>query len=458
MKRSIKWSLVLLSSFLLVGGVSSLRAQDDSDDRQRAVARISLINGEVSVRRGDTADWIAGVINAPLLTGDQVSTGPNSRAELQFDSANVLRIGGNAELHLSQLEYDRYQMELAHGTVTYNVVRSSSVNTEVDTPNLAVRPSKQGIYRISVNDAGETQVTVREGEVEVYGPRGSRWVEAGQSLLARGGTSDAEVQIVAAIPYDDWDRWNADRDRFLASVHSYQYLPPGVYGAEDLDAYGSWDYVAPYGYCWHPTVGLAADWAPYRMGRWVWEDWYGWTWVSYDPWGWAPYHYGRWFWNAGGWWWYPGVVGRPHYWSPALVAFFGFGPGVDIGFAFGNIGWVPLAPFETFHPWWGRAYYGNRTYINQNIQITNVNITNIYRNARVANGISGLRAGDFQGGRFSNIRTIKVSQIREAGVIHGPMPLGPTVQNLRFSDRNVSRVPNVNPNVLFFSHMRPPPV
>jgi hypothetical protein len=450
--------LTLTGAVLLAAGAfTPVRAQD-SGDLQRAVARISLMNGEVSVRRGDSGDWVAGIINAPLLAEDRISTGPNSRAEVQLDAANVLRIGGVAEVRLVQMEYGRYQIELAHGTLTYDVVRPSSANAEVDTPSIAVKPSQKGIYRISVNDAGETEVTVRAGQVEVYSPKGSQWVQPGQSLLARGNASNAEFQMVAALPYDDWDRWNADRDQALARAVSDQYVPQGVYGAEDLDNYGSWSNVAPYGYCWHPAVAMDPGWAPYRAGRWVWEDWYGWTWVSYDPWGWAPYHYGRWFSNSGGWWWYPGVIGRRHYWSPALVAFFGFGPGVGVGFGFGNVGWVPLAPYETFSPWWGRGYYGGRGYINRNINITNVNVTNIYRNARITNGVSGIAAADFQGGRFHNIRSIQGSQIREAGLVRGQMPLGPTAHNLSFSNRSVANVPASRGNMQFFSHQQVSPV
>ena len=123
-------------------------------------------------------------------------------------------------------------------------------------------------------------------------------------MVARGTQADPEFQIVNGPGLDDWDRWNQSRDRALTRSVSTQYVPEGVYGVEDMDTSGTWAQVGDYGYCWRPTV-VDVGWAPYRHGRWVWEDWYGWTWVSYDPWGWAPYHYGRWFNNAGYWWWYP---------------------------------------------------------------------------------------------------------------------------------------------------------
>src|SRR5882757_1296660 len=91
---------VLLS---LAGLPTPARAQDP-DDAQRGVARISLMNGDVSVRRGDSGEWVAGVVNAPLLSDDRIATNPNSRTEIQFDAANIMRLGGNAELRLVQLE------------------------------------------------------------------------------------------------------------------------------------------------------------------------------------------------------------------------------------------------------------------------------------------------------------------------------------------------------------------
>ena len=457
MKRLGNFRFVAFTGAMLAlaGSFTPARAQDP-DDLKRGVARISLINGDVSVRRGDSGEWVAGVINAPLLTDDRVATGPNSRTEVQFDASNLLRLGANGELRLTQLESARYQMELERGVMTYRMLRTSDGNIEIDTPSLSVRPSRQGSFRISVNEAGETEVTARNGDVEVFTPHGSQWVRSGQTLTAHGAPTDAEFQVAAAGGTDDWDRWSDNRDHTITQAVSPRYVGAGVYGTEDMDAAGTWSSVPEYGNVWRPTVG--PDWAPYQSGRWVDEDWYGWTWVSYDPWGWAPYHYGRWFHDGFGWGWYPGLITSRHYWSPALVGFFGFGSGrFGVGFGFGNVGWCALAPFEVFHPWWGRGYAGGG--FNRSMNITNVNISNVYRNARYRNGISAVAAGDFQGGRFNNVMRTSGAQVGAAGVIRGQMPFTAGSANMRFSDRAATVVPRGNATTSrAFTHQQPNPV
>jgi hypothetical protein len=452
------------TAWFATGSFTPVNAQDD-DDAKRGVARISLINGEVSVRRGDSGDWVAAAVNAPVMAQDRLTTGPTSRTEVQFDWANMLRIGANAELQVAQLEYRRYILQLARGTVTFRVLRDSDADVELDTPSVSVRPSRRGVYRVTVRDDGTTEVAVRAGDVEVFTPRGSQRLTAGQSLEARGTQSDPEFQIAGATPIDDWDRWNEARDRALEQTQAYRYVSRDVYGAEDLDPYGTWVYDAPYGYVWRPTV--VAGWAPYRHGRWSWVDWYGWTWVSYDPWGWAPYHYGRWYSGPRGWCWYPGGIGGRHHWSPALVAFFGFGRGVSVGVGFGggwgNVGWVPLAPHERFSPWWGRSYYGgyrNGAYIDRSVNITNVNITNVYRNSRVTNGVTAINSGDFSRGRFNNYVRVDHSNLQQASLSRGMMPAVPGDAHLRYSDRQVRNAGSSSriDNTRFYSRQQVQPV
>ncbi len=214
-----------------------------------------------------------------------------------------------------------------------------------------------------------------------------------------------------------------------------------------------------YGSVWQPTVG--PDWAPYQNGRWVWEDYYGWTWVSADPWGWAPYHYGRWFWGAGGWAWYPGPILANPFWAPAYVGFFGFGGGcgIGVGFGFGGVGWVALAPFEVFHPWWGRGFYGGFRggfFGGHTTIVNNVNVYNSFRNARVTGGAIGVNAAGF--GRGGQITALNRSQLQSAGVVHGVLPVAPDRSSLRFSDRAVSgRFPQARAQS-FASRMQTPRV
>jgi hypothetical protein len=435
--------------FLLLSAVLAMFAAGSTaraNDSERGVARISLINGDVSIERGDSGERTAAGVNAPLVVEDRVLTGPASRAEIQFDYANLVRLGSGAEVRLTELGGTRYQLQVARGTVEFSVLRDSRAQVEISTPAVSVRPTRKGLYRISVFDDGRTQITVRSGEADIYTPRGSEPLRAGSTMQVQGTASDPEFQVVRAIEEDEFDAWNRDRDHYYQNnSRSYQYVSRDIYGAEDLDSYGHWVNVPQYGWAWSPTV--EADWAPYRVGRWSWLDWYGWNWVSYDPWGWAPYHYGRWFYSSPyGWCWTPGGLYERHYWSPALVAFFGFG-GFRAGFGFGysDFCWLPLAPYEPFYPWWGNGYYGgyrNHNVLVNNINIVNnVNITNIYRNARVGNGITGVNANDFAQGRFTNMSRISSSdQLHRASLVKGAVPLAPTTGSLRVSDRQVAPI------------------
>jgi hypothetical protein len=365
-------------------------------DISPGLARISLIQGDVSTQRGDTGDWAAAVLNQPLVGGDRISTGDSSQAELQLDHANILRLGYNAQAKIATVERAQIQVQVGQGLAYYTVFNDSEAEVEIDTPNAAIRPtSKEGIYRIEVNGF-ETQVIVRAGAADISTPQGSNHVEVGQAATVRGTTDEAGNVLGGAPSKDSWDSWNNDRDEAIRNAQSWNQTNRYYVGSEDLDAYGHWVNVPDYGQVWSPTV--AVGWTPYRAGRWVWEPYWGWTWVSYEPWGWAPYHYGRWLLYGSSWMWWPGPVDgdgnyRPE-WAPAYVSFFGFGGhrGVSAGFGFGSVGWLPIGPGDRFYPWYGR--YGSHFNV---VNVTGATkITNINRGI---DGVAPLHSGDL----FSNV-------------------------------------------------------
>ncbi|HEX5226455.1 MAG TPA: DUF6600 domain-containing protein [Bryobacteraceae bacterium] len=403
----------------------------------RAVARLSVTSGDVSMKRGDSGDVVAAAMNAPVMADDHVLTSGSSRAEVELDASNVLRIGPNSDVRFAALDTNSAQIQVGAGTVLFRTLRPSQAQVEVDTPSVAVRPLKPGAYRVTVHEDGTSEITVRSGEAEIDSQNGGEHLQAGQTMDARGDAADPEYQVVQGIARDSFDRWNEERDRYFQASQSYTRVSPAIAGGEDLDQNGQWVTDGQYGQVWQPSVG--PDWAPYQNGRWTWEDYYGWTWVSYDPWGWAPYHYGRWFWGAGGWAWYPGSVAGYPYWAPAYVGFFGYGPGVGVGFGFGGVGWVALAPFETFHPWWGRGFYGGYRggfYGGHTTVVNNFNVYNSYRNARVAGGAVGMRSDGF--GRGGQIAALNRGQLQSAGAVRGVLPVSPERASLRFNDRAVS--------------------
>jgi hypothetical protein len=371
-----------------------------------------LIHGDVSTQRGDSGDWATAALNQPMVSSDKVSTGVNSRAEVQLDHGNILRLGDNTEASIANLTRAQVQIQLAHGLINYSVFKGTEAEVEIDTANVAIRPAQRdGIYRVEVNSEGETQVIVRKGAAEISTPQGSTQVEQGQMVIVRGSGDDTQYKVDSASSRDSWDTWNIERDRTIRDDDSWGNTNRYYVGSEDLDSYGRWVTVPDYGPVWAPAA--APGWAPYRSGRWVWEPGWGWTWVSYEPWGWAPYHYGRWFVYNSSWVWWPGPArGYPAYrpvWAPAYVSFIGFGGGVGVGFGFGSVGWLPVGPCDTFYPWYGR--YGSRY---NTVNITNVTVINNFHNGpgRGFGGIAPLRPG----GAYSNLRMASMNERVRGGI------------------------------------------
>jgi len=470
--KDMKKHLASLAAIFLTLGVMSMSApsraqdqqagaappppdQDYSQQSQQAdqgpapgVARLSVIQGNVSTQRGDNGEWVAATVNTPVAVGDRVSTGPDGRAEIQLDSANVIRLSSNTTVKVANITRENIQVQVGQGLVTYAVVRPGEANAEIDTPNAAVHPDGPGEYRIQVNSDSETEAIVRQGSADITEPQGSTHVNAGQ-LITIQGTDNPQYKTESAPGEDAWDSWNMDRDHRITSAKSWNDTDQYYTGSEDLDNYGTWSEVPDYGPVWIPQQ--TPNWAPYSDGQWVWEPYYGWTWVSYEPWGWAPYHYGRWFVYGGNWAWWPGpVVGYPGYypiWSPAYVSFFGwggggFGFGVGFGFGFGHIGWLPCGPGDWYHPWWGR--WGGRY---QTVGVRGdgfhdgfrpigpggrgfSNVNEAFHNDRVRSGMVSMNSNEFGRSAVHGVGTrMSEASFRQASMVSGRMPISPSRQS-----------------------------
>jgi hypothetical protein len=370
-----------LLGILLLAAVPYLRAQGNiPGDPPNRVARISFIQGNVSLEPNGIDSFSQAEINYPLTGGDRVYVDNSSMGELQT-SGLAVRLGNGADVTLSSLTDNIAQFGLAQGSIRVRTRSLTAFNgqpatVEIDTPNGAILVDQPGDIRVdSYPQDDTTVVTVSSGAAEVTGQNLDQQLGPNQSLRL-AGSNPVYAEQVQLLPPDALDQFDQQRDLRRQRSYAYQYVSPDMIGAADLDDYGDWQPANQdnqgYGAVWYPR-GVPAGWTPYSYGHWAWVAPWGWTWVEAEPWGFAPFHYGRWANFGGRWGWVPGpppsAFGgdmRPIY-SPALVAFVGGPGGVSISIG-AFAAWFPLGPREVYQPW----YHASPAYINR------VNVTNIY--------------------------------------------------------------------------------
>src|SRR5437016_955378 len=131
---------------------------------------------------------------------------------------------------------------------------TSTAGSEAAPPNAAFTLEHPGSYRVEVTGERTAFITRRAGQATVTPANGAAVaITPGEEVVIEG-TASPQVAASAAPPLDEWDQWNDARtDRLLDAV-SARYVTPGMYGVSDLDPYGTWRVVPPYGPVWVPTA------------------------------------------------------------------------------------------------------------------------------------------------------------------------------------------------------------
>jgi hypothetical protein len=422
--RTITVALVLV---LVLGTTVAARAAqaptvpDESITDGRTPPRLSYADGQVSFWRPGAPDWVAAQINTPLAPGDELYTGSPGNLEIQIGSRAFIRAWAGTSLGLVNHDPGFVQIKVTTGYVSLDLrALDAGRVVELDTPSAAFTIDHAGYYRVDVAGERTSFIARRGGRATVTPANGQAAAIAPSEEIVVEGTDAPRIVGYVAPALDDWDRWNYARSDYLIDAVSARYVSPAVYGVSDLDRYGRWRVVSEYGPVWVPTA-VPPGWVPYSTGSWTWDPYYGWTWVDTAPWGWAPFHYGRWAFVDGFWAWAPGpVVVRTAY-APALVAFFGAGPGVAVRVGPPVVGWVALGWGEPVIPWWGAPRFvgvpwwggwgGPRVVNNVVIKgttVVNVQQVTVYRNATVRNALVAVEHQRFGHGPVVSSRVAHV--------------------------------------------------
>jgi hypothetical protein len=421
MKRLFGLLVVVFFAFVAIVPLSSA-----ADEPPAVVGRVYHIEGSLLRYVPEENDWVAAVRDAPFSSGDTLYTGNRGMAELIVPNGTWIRIGDNTQVQFIGLDSDVSEVDMATGLARfYN--KDSDLVIKATSPFGYVLVYPGGVFDFYVGE-NSAEVFAVKGKISfVHAATNARYeVSAGNpSILA----DQSQVTSGDAGVDPTWDGWNRTRESFWASKvkttgRSVQYLPPALRNdAYVFEENGRWEQVNYDGgnrWFWRPTR-VAAGWAPFTNGRWT--EWYGdQTWIPSEPFGYTTHHYGNWIYARNNWYWAPPVatvtVGLPllnigFFWNPGRVSWIHSGS---------NVGWVPLAPRETYysHYRWGGPHV---------VHVTNVNITQINirpRNYAYARHAVVVPQRDFY--TVNNYKTVRVKNINNTTIINN-YQAAPVVNN-----------------------------
>ena len=380
------------------------------------VGRVYQVEGDLLRYVPDENDWVAVVRDAPFGTEDTLYSGDGGRAELAVPNGSWIRVGSSTQLQFIDLETDLTETDVASGIARFYNKGSRTV-IKATCPYGYVLADPGTAFDFYVGD-NSVEVVALQGDVSfVHSATGTRYdVSAGSaSILA----DENQVSSGEGTVDPDWDQWNAERDNFWAEKArerglSAVYLPPNLQNESyALEENGRWERVPYEGsprWFWRPTT-VAFGWSPFTVGRWT--DWYGdQTWIPSEPFGYVTHHYGNWVYISNNWYWAPPVanvqIGLPllnigFYWNPGRVSWIHSGA---------YVGWVPLAPRETYYSY--RNWGGPHEMVVNNINILRVNIN--VRNYAYARHAIVVNQNNFYG--VNNYRNVRVTNINNTTIIN----------------------------------------
>jgi uncharacterized protein DUF6600/FecR-like protein len=284
------------------------------------IVRLSYVDGDVRIDRGDNQGFIKAFSNMPLVEGSRLWTEAEGRAEAEFEDGSTIRLTPNSMLSFKQLQLGKNgerltTVSLDRGEAYFGIKKRSDdqfiVSLNPESQRLQVK--KDSHFRVTADSSG-VKVAEFTGALELIKP--DEHIDVGKNESLTLDAADPQRYFLAhgtaADPLDSWDR---ERDQQEAMTVTNQNLGYNAvyntamysYGYEDLARYGNYIYEPGFGYVWRPYYE-SAYWDPFQNGAWMWYPQYNnYVFVSAYPWGWRPFHYGSWVNVPGvGWCWRPG--------------------------------------------------------------------------------------------------------------------------------------------------------
>jgi hypothetical protein len=307
------------------------RAQEQQEvDSHARIVRLSYVEGDVQLAGGRDFGFENATLNTPLSERDQVRTGPDGRAEIQFEDGSTIRLAPETQITFSEL--GRFSsgatvtsVDLDAGEAEFRVARHGDDDVfAVHARQRVIELTHSSLFRVTNTNSDPLEIAVWKGEVKLSDPDSGSQVAVKQNETFTLDALDSDRYGLQKGAEEDYlDDWSSEREdylsRYATPTNANYSQSPYQYGMSDLNYYGQFYNLPGYGYLWRPN-NVNLGWDPFMNGYWNYSPQFGYMWVSSYPWGWMPYRYGHWvFLNGYGWLWQPGNFSGGWHRFPGLV-------------------------------------------------------------------------------------------------------------------------------------------
>ena len=249
-KSSMGRAAVALVGVLALTGGATLLVGNTASAARSTAGKVAYVKGTAK-RSADGKSWKSLNQGTSFYQGDRLKTDSGTRIEAKLNDGSTLRLGANSEVRLDKLSFNKkkkkrkVRAKLFVGRVWAKVsgwFGDDEDNFEVTTAN-AVAGVRGTAFSTSMDAAGTTQVKVYEGKVlisnkpiyavmghtkakrvEVAGPqevsldKREELVAGAMQMVqvASNGEMSQQDFEMASAEDDDWEAWNAERDKMAA--------------------------------------------------------------------------------------------------------------------------------------------------------------------------------------------------------------------------------------------------
>jgi hypothetical protein len=170
--------------------------------------------GSLALAPAGDREWIEVRPRRPVYSGERLWTDRGSRAELQV-YGHSLRLAGGTQLAIASGRPASARFTVTQGSLIARIgPLASGEHVEIDTPNLALRATQPGLYRLDIDaKAATTRVSVQEGVVRVWGQRGETLDLPAGRQASFSGRALVPAEPARPLAQDDFDRWSLARDQ-----------------------------------------------------------------------------------------------------------------------------------------------------------------------------------------------------------------------------------------------------